>query len=172
MLVIAYTRNKTCFVLFSAHSPWPSPGPPMPRLFLHSPLLFHDLPHFIHQRLSPSPRKVHLWSSQPHLLSPVILCPDSLSQSWAWSLGLCKHEGEESPLLVAVWSPVVLDLFPGQEPPQPPLSAAHRHNLYCIALQPQWKETDFALLICWCLVYLPNKAGRGSYAWHFLNIWS
>lgn len=113
---------------------------------------------------SPSPRKVHLWSSQPHLLSPVILCPDSLSQSWAWSSGLWKHKGEESPLLVAVWSPVVLDLFPGQEPPQPPLSAAHRHNLYCIALQPQWKETDFALLICWCLVYLPNKAGRGSYA--------
>lgn len=116
MLEIDSTRHKTCFVLLNAPSPWASPGPPMPRLFLLSTPLFMTF-HILYIHGFP-PIPSSFCPSQLHPPSPVILSPVSLSPGWAWSLDSWKHEGEESPLLFTVWSPVVPDLFPGQEPPQ------------------------------------------------------
>lgn len=171
VLVVDCTRNKTCFVLLNAPSLWTSPGPPMPRLFLLSPLLFMTFYILYIYGFPPIPRKVHLWSSQPCSLSPVILSPDSLSPGWAWSLGFWKHEGGESPLLFAVWCPVVLDLFPGQEPHSwaaatPLCSSQTQPVLHCFTTTAKGDRPTTSLWICWCLVYLPNKAGRGSYTWH------
>lgn len=164
MLEIDYTRHKTCFVLLNAPSSWASPGPPMPRPFLLSTPLFMTFHILYIHGFSPIPRKIHLCPSQLHRPSPVILSPVSLSPGWAWSLDSWKHEGEESPLLFTVWSPVVPDLFPGQEPPQLSgcySSAAHRHNL-CFATTPKGDRPTTSLLI-WEGVSLPNKEWRGSY---------
>lgn len=145
MLVIDCSRNKSCFVLLNAPSPWASPEPAMPRLFLLSTLLFMTFHILYICGFFPVPRKIHLWPSQPYPPSPVILSPDRLSPSWAWSLGFWEHEGEECPLLCCLISCCAWPI------PRPeattaerllPLSAAHGHNLCCIALQPQWKETD------------------------------
>lgn len=135
----------------------------MPRLFLLSTLLCMTFHILCINGFPPIPRKVYLWPSQPHAPSPVILSPDSLWLSLI--LSLWKQEGEECPLLFAV----VLDLFPGQEPPQlsgcyPSCSSQTQPVLHCFTATVKGHRTTTSPFIC-CLVYLPNKAGR-SFAWH------